>query len=287
MPKKLSPQTKFRKQKFTYDQYWGIHYTEVFQDKSELDYQSVIKARSAHSAINILTQKIVEDNPSHKIKSVQVFMFSHESALYNLKLNIDDWKHIRNCAFPNFANHLFKHNQPRPTGYKNRFNKGIAPKNGVGFKKGNKIRANTVSEKDKPYMQFKGHWIPWPKEEREALKEKIQLHLSLNDNNRTYAAKSLGIHIRYLHKLMKQKFVEVDWDKDFPPSKPRISYAQSATAKRSASIKKAWARKSQQHTALLSPQIKCLKKTGLSNVKISNIIKCSPKTVAKCLKYES
>jgi hypothetical protein len=285
MPKKTPVQSKFRKQKFTYDQYWGVHYTEILKDKSELDYQSVIKARSAECAINILTKKTSEDNCGHKIKSVQVFMFSHESKLYNLKLNIEDWKHIRACSFPNFANHLFKHHKPRPKGYKNRFNKGVAPKNGIGFKKGNTIRANSVSEEEKPYMQFKGHWIPWPKEEREALKEKVQLHLSLNNNNRTYAAKSLGIHVRYLHKLMKQKFVEVDWDKDFPRQKPNISFAQSSQ-KRCVNIKKAWEAKSKQHIAILSPRVKCLKKIGLSNQHISTLIKSSVKTVANCLKYE-
>lgn len=286
MPKKTSLQSKFRKQRFSYDQYWAIHYTEVFKDKSEKDYKSIIKSRSAKSAVDVLGKKIQEDNLKHKIKSVQVFMFSYQASLYNLKLTIEDWKHIRACAFPNFANHLFKHHKPRPEGYTNRFNKGQAPKKNVCFQKGNTIRSNAVKEEDKPYMQFKGHWIPWPKEERDALKEKIQLHLSLNNNNRTHAAKSMGIHVRFLHKLMKDKFVEVDWGKDFPPLKPQISHAQSATAKRSASIKKAWSKKSQQHTALLSPQIKCLKKIGLSNLKISKMIKCSPKTVIKCLNYE-
>jgi hypothetical protein len=27
---------------------------------------------------------------------------------------------------------------------------------------------------------------------------------------------------------MKQKFVEVEWDKEFPPQKPNISFAQSS-----------------------------------------------------------
>jgi len=285
MPKKNSSHAKFRNTKFTYDQYWAIHYTEILKNKSELDYQSVIKARSADSAINILTKKIAEDNSDHKIKSVQVFMFSHGSTLYNLILNIEDWKHIRACAFPNFANHLFKHHKARPKGYNNRFNRGIAPKNRVRFKKGNTMRANTVSEEDKPYMQFKGHWVPWPKEEREALKEKIQLHLSLNDNNRTYAAKSLGIHVRYLHTLMKQKFVEVDWDKEFPPQKPNISFAQSSQ-KRYINMKKAFEAKSRKNLEILSPRIKCLKKIGLNNQRISHLVRCCTKTVANCLKYE-
>jgi len=237
MPKKTHTQKKFRNQHFPFDQYWAIHYTEVFADQSEQDYQSIIKARSAQASLDILTKKIKEDHAEHTIKSVQIFMFSHETLLYNLKLTIDDWKHIRSCAFPNFANHLFKHNKPRPHGYQNRFNKGIAPKNGIGFQKGNTIRANNVKEEDKPYMKFKGHWMPWPKEERNALKEKIQLHLSLNDNNRTYAAKSLGINVRYLYKLMNEKFVEVDWNKDFPPLKPKIYYAHTAIMKRSANMK--------------------------------------------------
>ena len=67
MPKKISTQAKYRNKKFTYDQYWAIHYTEVCKDKSEIDYQSVIKARCADSAVNILTKKITEDNIGQKL----------------------------------------------------------------------------------------------------------------------------------------------------------------------------------------------------------------------------
>jgi len=135
-------------------------------------------------------------------------------------------------------------------------------------------------------MQFKGQWVPWPKEERDALKEKIQLHLSLNNNNRTHAAKSLGVHVRFLYKLMKEKFIEVDWEKEFPPQKPNIFFAQSSQ-KRCINMKKALKAKSMQNLAILSPRVKCLKKIGLSNYRISNLIKSSTKTVANCLKYES
>ena len=89
-------------------------------------------------------------------------------------------------------------------------------------------------------MLWKGKWIEWPKAEREALKEKIQLHLSLNNNSRTEAAKSMGIQRRYLYKLMEKKFVEINWPKKFPPPKAQLHLPLANKSQRVAKMKATW-----------------------------------------------
>ena len=286
MPKKQNSQFKYRNKKFSFDQYWKLDYTEYDSKGNELDFQVVIKARSADLAKKILTKKVKEDNPSHKIKALQIFMFAHDTALANLRLNIKDWQCIRNASFPNFANHLFKYNKPRPKGYNNRFNKGTPPKKSLGFQKGNKIRPiHTAKKEEKPYMLWRGKWVEWPKEEREAMKEKIQLHLSLNGNNRTRAAKSMGIPIRSLYKLMEKKFVEVDWQKEFPPPPPRIAHALANNERRIAGIKSTWQKKSEARIARLAPQALKMRLEGATFHMIREKLKCNYQTVKKCLNY--
>lgn len=286
MPKKYNSQLKYRRAKFSFDQYWKIGYTEHSRNGNELDYHTIIKARSADLAKKILIKKVKEDNPSHKIKSLQIFMFAHDTHIGGLKLNIKDWQCIKAASFPNFANHLFKHHKPRPEGYNNRFNKGKPPAKNKAFQKGNKIRPiHTATKKDKPYMLWKGKWIEWPKEEREALKEKIQLHLSLNNNSRTEAAKSMGIQRRYLYKLMEKKFVEINWPKKFPPPKAQLHLPLANKSQRVAKMKATWQKKSEARIARLSQQVVEMRSKGFSYHKIRTELKCNYKTVKQCLNY--
>ena len=286
MPKKYNSQLKYRRTKFSFDQYWKIGYTEHSRDGNELDYHTIIKARSADLAKKILIKKVKEDNPSHKIKSLQIFMFAHDTHIGGLKLNIKDWQCIKAASFPNFANHLFKHHKPRPEGYNNRFNKGKPPAKNKAFQKGNKIRPiHTAKKEEKPYMLWKGKWIEWPKAEREALKEKIQLHLSLNNNNRTEAAKSMGFKLRYLYKLMEKKFVEVDWSKEFPPPRPRFHLSSVYKGVRVAKMKATLRKKSQARIARLAPQVIEMRSKGASIHKIRSTFKLDYKTVKQCLNY--
>lgn len=286
MPKKYNSQTKYRSKKFSFDQYWKLDYTECGQDGNELDYRTIIKARSADLAKKILIKKVKEDNSSHKIKALQIFMFAHNTHIGGLKLNIKDWQCIKVASFPNFANHLFKYNKLRPKGYNNRFNKGKPPAKNNGFQKGNKIQPiHTAKKEEKPYMLWRGKWVEWPKEEREALKEKIQLHLSLNGNSRTEAAKSMGIQLRYLYKLMERKFVEVDWSKEFPPPRPRFHLPLVDETGRVAKMKATLLKKSQARIARLAPQVIEMRSKGASYYKIRSTLKCNYKTLKQCLNY--
>ena len=134
-------------------------------------------------------------------------------------------------------------------------------------------------------MLWKGKWIEWPKEEREALKEKIQLHLSLNGNNRTEAAKSMGVQLRYLYKLMEKKFVEVNWAKEFPPPRPRFHLSLVNKSGRVAKMRATWRKKSEARIARLAPQVIEMRSKGASYHKIRSTLKCNYKTLKQCLNY--
>ena len=286
MPKKYNSQLKYRNKKFSFDQYWKVGYTECDSKGNELDFQVIIKARSADLAQKILTKKVKEDNSSHKIKALQIFMLAHDTKIANLKLTMKDWECVKDAAFPNFSNHLFKYNKPRPKGYNNRFNRGKPPARNKCFQKGNKIRPiHTTKKEEKPYMLWRGKWVEWPKEEREALKEKIQLHLSLNGNNRTDAANSMGINLRYLYKLMEKKFVEIDWRKEFPAPKPRIITSSDSLKRRVANMKSTWKKKAEARIARLSPQVVKMRSQGASYHKIRSTVKINYATLKKCLNY--
>lgn len=287
MPKKIKRQDHFKKEKFSFDQYWYIIYTEASKNKAEQDYKTIIKARSASSARSILTNKVKEDDSSAKIKGVQTFMLCDKFRLDGLRFNLEDWSHVKNCAFPNFANHLFKHAIPRPKHFVSRYGSLNVPKSGTLFKKGNRHQIKKIKEEDKPYMKCKfKKWVPWPKEERESLKEKIKLHLSLNNNNRSHAAKSLKVNPKTLYRWMNEKFVEVDWQKDFPPPKPFFDLKKINIIERAAKTNETRRRKSQMFIASMKPKVLTLYSKGFSRNKISQTLKCSFNTVNKCINHE-
>lgn len=218
--KKHTCQLKFRKTIFQYDQYWNIHYTELFADGKEKDFKTVIKARSADLAKRYLKKKVSQDSPKSKIKSFTVFMFHRNGEVNGINLSTEDWSLIRKCSFPNEVNILFKYENPRPKGYTNRFNsqaQGKNPRN--GFKKGHAYIApkKLYTKEEKSKMKYEGGWRPWPKAEREALKEKIIYNFKLNKNSRIKTAKALGFtSSRALKKLLDEKFIEINWAKEFP-----------------------------------------------------------------------
>jgi len=114
MNKKIS-QKKFKSTKFNVDQYWKLSYCLYRNDSNQIDYISVIKARSFESAKRFLRTKIKEDDATIKIKILQAEMF-HKEYLFKRSevedeniINIKDWGDIRKCCFPNENNFLFKH----------------------------------------------------------------------------------------------------------------------------------------------------------------------------------
>ena len=112
MPKKHSLQSKFKKTKFQYDQYWKVDYTESFEGfNSSKRYCAIIKSPSAEHATRILKKKLHEDDRSSILKSLSINMFHKDFKLNGISLDIYDWENIRNAAFPNPVNILFKHEQ--------------------------------------------------------------------------------------------------------------------------------------------------------------------------------
>jgi len=61
MKKNKNIQAKFRRQYFRTDQYWNINYTESYQNGSESDFKTFIKARSYESAKDFLRKRILEE----------------------------------------------------------------------------------------------------------------------------------------------------------------------------------------------------------------------------------
>ena len=105
------------------------------QHNSEEDYAVFIKAKSYELAKSILIQKIREDNPNIKVKSIQGAMFHKDYKHNGLKLTPARWLEIREASFPNIANVLHKQHLPRAEGKWNRFSypRDLSK---IGFKKG-------------------------------------------------------------------------------------------------------------------------------------------------------
>lgn len=273
--------------KYSFDQYWSIAYTEIYSNKSERDYKVIIKSRSYDLVKKILLKKVKEDNPEHKIKSFTCVLLKATSTISNLKLNIEDWSHVRKCAFPNSVNILFKCLKERPKGYSNRFGPQRSPSRSYFKENHPKFNLYSPSEEEKPYMIYEGKWKPWPRKEREALRDRVKLALAFCGNVRSEAAQHIGISPRHLRKLMKNKFVEVDWDKEFPPPSSSFKNYHGSEVKRRASLAKYYEKVKREKDEFLLPKVLDLKGKGYSNYKIAVELGTSKKIVKRCLNYES
>lgn len=239
-------QKAFRKKVFSFSQYWLMYYTERYSDKSEKDYATFIKARSYSLAKIILLEKVKEDHPNVKVKAVLGYMLhkKYKHTNTNQLLSVSDWENIRQSAFPNVSNFLFKKHLPRPEGYTNRFNKSSAKdcKN-IGFKKG----AENWSSKNrkgvcKKFNERQGliwngdKWIKWDKQEMRQTKNRIIHALVLNNNSRKKAAEYLNIGRSTLYRLMIRCETRDWWNNEYPyerPMPPQVSKEQrSATQKK-------------------------------------------------------
>lgn len=291
MRKKRKSQVMFRKTVFQFDQYWSIHYTEKYSDGKEKDFKAVIKARSSELAKEILIKKTKEDFPAVKVKAITAFMFHKDGEINGIHLNMDDWALIRQASFPNEVNIIFKYSQPRPKGYSNRFNKMSGSRTGL-FKKGNDFRRNNYhkqyTRKEKSKMIFKGKWVPWSESEREALKERIIFLFKAFGNNRTVVSERLGLaSTKSLKKLLCEKFIEIDWEKDFPPPEPSLRLGRSPLAEqnRVKNLRKRKSKDSQIYYESLLPEVKLLFEGGMPRYKIAKKLKSSKRTINNVLKY--
>ena len=222
--KKKSLQSQFRKQVFDYNQYWQLSFTERYEDGSELDFKTIVKAKSYYSAKEILKERVKEDELKTKVKAIQGFMFhSNYKSQHGSKLSLECWDHIRNASFPNLSNTLFKYPMSRPEWKSNRFNAtNHEHLKTIGFKSGdaNWARIHRKGKFLAPQLKSGkiwtgGSWITWDKADMERVKNNIIAALVKHDNNRSEAAKEMGIHRNYLYKLMS-RITGVNWKEEFP-----------------------------------------------------------------------
>ena len=213
-------------------------------------------------------------------------MFRKGGSLNNLKISINDWGHIQSASFPNSANILFKYYIKRERSKTNRFNSSKGTKH-TTFKKGHtQYSAYIPPEADKPYWIYSGKWKPWPKKEREALKEKIILALSLNGNCRKKAAEVLGYSRRHFYKILDNKFVEINWSKDYPSPK-KFAVPHLHNPKRVKKMKESWLLKAKKYRSTYVNKVIELRNSGNSLHAISQELKICRNTVKKCIKdYE-
>jgi hypothetical protein len=216
-------QAKYRREVFNVHQYWNINYTEKYFNGVEKDFKTFIKAKSYESAKEILGKRLLQEDPSIKVKAVQGFMFhKNYKNTFNIKLRTKEWEQIRSASFPNENDVLYKHEVPRAPGKSNRFNKtDMKHIRAIGFKGGKKNwshlhrKGKTLPIKDREGMIYKGHWIPWNKDLMKKTRQQL-IHAFIKTNgNRSKAAKHLGISRNKLYDLMA-KFPAIDWNTEYP-----------------------------------------------------------------------
>lgn len=246
-------QTKARRKVFSVVQPWILYFTERYSDSSEKDFFTFIKARSFDSAKSILKEKSIEDDSSIKIKAIQGFLVhkNYKNTKISLKLDIEGWEKVNAACFPNIHNFLFKKETLRPEGHTNRFNKtDVERLKTIGFKKGEenwsrKYRKGTHLPLDqREGKRWTGHtWVKIDQDELASIKNKIIDAFNCCGNNRSHAAKSLGVCRNKLYKLMKTVHPLSWWNKHYPkpkPEPPRIPTAErSAKQKEVMAIRKA------------------------------------------------
>ena len=115
--KSKGSQYKFRRTEYRFYQYWIIYYTERYQNGSEKDFATFIKAKSYDLAKTILHLKLKEDL-NIKPRAIQGFMLhkGYRNARNFKKLSLSDWADVKNASFPNLNNFLFKKEMTRPEG---------------------------------------------------------------------------------------------------------------------------------------------------------------------------
>lgn len=218
-------QKRYRNKKFMFHQYWNIHFTERDQHNSEEDYAVFIKAKSYELAKSILIQKIREDNPNIKVKSIQGAMFHKDYKHNGLKLTPARWLEIREASFPNIANVLHKQHLPRAEGKWNRFSypRDLSK---IGFKKGDDNwsrihrKGKTLAPELRKGKIWKGDkWVVWDKDDMLKTKNLIINALILHDGHRSKAAKHLGLDRNNLYKIMS-RIPDIDWSAEYPATKP-------------------------------------------------------------------
>ncbi len=224
---KLS-QAQARCHKFAVHQYWSISYIEIDKLGVKHPYSVIIKSKSYAGAKRILLAKVKEDSPSSKLKFSAYCFWIHKNFRTERKgfrvLTLKDWEDIRNASFPNPHNILFK----APwEGFKE---KKLSPSacaalKKVGFQAGDKNwcvkhrKGVSLPQEERAKKVYRGKWVEWDPEERSMEKDRLIRALSKHKNNRSKAAKELGVSRNKIYFLFK-RFPEVDWENDYAAPSP-------------------------------------------------------------------
>lgn len=241
--RKKSCQKVFRSTEYSFDQYWNIHYTEVFEDSSEKDFKTFIKSNSYKNAKEILRKKLLESGS--KVKAISGYMFhSGYKGSNNRKLTLKSWEQIKSASFPNENDYLFTFEVPRASWKSNRFNAtNHEHLKKIGFKSGPESYSS-IHRKGKhlPIEKRLGkkwtgaEWVEWDKKEMKLIESRIIEALNACSNNRKKASEYLKMGRTQLYKLMKRTRGLDWWNEKYPIPKripPRVPREErSLTQKR-------------------------------------------------------
>jgi hypothetical protein len=93
---------------FEVPQYWKAFYKETHANGEVSVFNTVLRAKSKDFARKILFKKTKEDSSDSRISFACFYRFHADYKIKGKKLSVTDWAHIRNAAFPNELNILFK-----------------------------------------------------------------------------------------------------------------------------------------------------------------------------------
>lgn len=99
------------KKTFPYSQYWQVSYSYLSPQGDLIKSKSVIIARSEANAKIFLLRKMKEDEPKIEILDINISMFDSSTLIRGKKISVLNWLDIKNSAFPNELDILFKYNE--------------------------------------------------------------------------------------------------------------------------------------------------------------------------------
>jgi len=231
---KSNVQNKHRFKKFSSNQYWVVHFSEMLGGELLGNYRTLIKARSGELAKEILLKRISEENKDIKLISI-LFYFFHKgfSRFSGVKLNssISTWDHIRKISFPNEFNKIFKLEKDKKYSYLHPMGRGeqhvskelnnarIARLKKFSDKKRGCVLPKSPEAKKqfgkKTYVSLRD--ISFKKMEIKFLKGLMKK----NKGNKSACGDELGITSSAFRRYLK-KFDEIDWNKEYPLTGTRV-----------------------------------------------------------------
>jgi DNA-binding protein Fis len=225
---KSNIQNKYRFKKFSSNQYWVVHFSEMLGGKLLGNYRTVIKARSGEMAKEILLKRISEENENIKLISI-LFYFFHKgfSRFSGVKLSssISTWDHIRKISFPNEFNKIFKLKKDKKYSYLHPMGRGEQ-------RPSKELNNERIARLKKFSDKKRGCVLPKSPEAKKRFGENSYVSLKdltfkgmetkflkglmkKNKGNKSACGDELGIGSSAFRRYL-QKFDGVDWNKEYP-----------------------------------------------------------------------